>query len=83
MVPTLPPEDLARLRSLAEDGGAHPLDRLRAMRLGADYWDALLRDVVTAARERGCTWAEIGEALGVTAQAAHQRFRIAVISDDA
>lgn len=34
------------------------------------------RDVaVVAAVEAGCTWAEIGAALGVSAQAAHRRFR--------
>lgn len=34
------------------------------------------RDVaVVSAVEAGCTWAEIGAALGVSAQAAHRRFR--------
>ena len=34
------------------------------------------RDVaVVRAVEAGCTWAEIGAALGVSAQAAHKRFR--------
>jgi hypothetical protein len=30
---------------------------------------------VAAAMESGCTWAEIGAALGVSAQGAHRRFR--------
>lgn len=30
---------------------------------------------VAAAVEAGCRWAEIGRALGVSAQAAHRRFR--------
>jgi hypothetical protein len=30
---------------------------------------------VAAAMDAGCTWAEIGSALGVSAQAAHRRFR--------
>ena len=30
---------------------------------------------VAAAMDAGCTWTEIGEALGVSAQAAHKRFR--------
>lgn len=30
---------------------------------------------VVAAVEAGCTWAEIGASLGVSAQAAHRRFR--------
>lgn len=34
------------------------------------------RDVaVAAAVDAGCSWAEIGRALGVSAQAAHRRFR--------
>ena len=34
------------------------------------------RDVaVVSAVAAGCTWAEIGAALGVSAQAAHRRFR--------
>jgi hypothetical protein len=36
----------------------------------------LRRDAaVAAAMEAGCTWAEIGTVLGVSAQAAHRRFR--------
>ena len=30
---------------------------------------------VATAMDAGCTWTEIGEALGVSAQAAHKRFR--------
>lgn len=30
---------------------------------------------VAAATEAGCSWAEIGRALGVSTQAAHRRFR--------
>jgi hypothetical protein len=30
---------------------------------------------VASAMESGCTWADIGRALGVSAQAAHRRFR--------
>jgi ECF sigma factor len=30
---------------------------------------------VAAAMDAGCTWTEIGAALGVSAQAAHRRFR--------
>jgi hypothetical protein len=36
----------------------------------------MARDVAVAlAMEEGCSWAEIGAALGVSAQAAHRRFR--------
>lgn len=33
-----------------------------------------LHGTVAAMRSHGCTWREIGEALGVTRQAAQQRF---------
>lgn len=36
--------------------------------------DELQAELVTTARGEGASWASIGEALGVTTQAAHQRF---------
>ena len=36
--------------------------------------DALQTELVTTARAEGASWAAIGSALGVTTQAAHQRF---------
>jgi hypothetical protein len=42
-----------------------------ALRLGVDDLQA---ELVTTARGEGASWASIGEALGVTTQAAHQRF---------
>jgi hypothetical protein len=36
--------------------------------------DSLIFDLVDKAREEGASWADIGAALGVTTQAAHQRF---------
>ena len=44
-----------------------------AMRRGVD---ALQGELVTTARGEGASWASIGEALGVTTQAAHQRFKV-------
>jgi hypothetical protein len=38
--------------------------------LGADHDRAVAKAV-----EAGCTWSEVGGALGVSAQAAHKRFR--------
>lgn len=36
--------------------------------------DALQVELVSSARDEGASWAAIGGALGVTTQAAHQRF---------
>jgi hypothetical protein len=57
---------------------ATPLDRLGAAALAASdlrtLSDALLDRYVQAARAEGLSWTEIGAALGVTKQAAHERF---------
>jgi hypothetical protein len=39
-----------------------------------DAADRKLFDLVSFARDAGASWASIGEALGVTTQAAHQRY---------
>jgi Clp amino terminal domain, pathogenicity island component len=69
-------ETLSRLVDQA--AGADPLDRLRAAAASADELrglsDALLDRYVQAARADGRSWTEIGAALGVTKQAAHERF---------
>jgi hypothetical protein len=41
----------------------------------ANQSEAHLRQAVTAARVDGCTWQYIGEALGISRQAAQQRFK--------
>src|SRR3954454_20499541 len=60
--------------------GAHeaPLDRLTnavvlAERLG-DLADSLIGHFVDQARRAGASWSDIGRSLGVTKQAAQQRF---------
>ena len=57
---------------------ATPLDRLGAAAATANELrglsDALLDRYVQAARADGSSWTEIGAALGVTKQAAQQRF---------
>ena len=57
---------------------ATPLDRLGAAAATANELrglsDALLDRYVQAARADGSSWTEIGAALGVTKQAAHERF---------
>lgn len=45
----------------------------RADRIAKEYADNL-RLSVQIARDRGATWEEIGELLGVSRQAAHERF---------
>lgn len=62
------------------DGAAEagPLDRLGAAAATANdlrgLGDALLDRYVQAARAEGCSWTDIGAALGVSKQAAHERF---------
>jgi hypothetical protein len=51
---------------------------LRTIKLAAEYAgdaDANLRVLVAKARAEGVAWKIIGDALGVTRQAAHQRFK--------
>ena len=61
------------VRSIATSGS--PLDRAVAARLLAKAADRLSRAEVMAAREDGATWAEVGEAFGISTQTAHERFR--------
>lgn len=60
-----------------EADGDGPLDLLsaaaRQQQLLADLGDELLDHFVHEARQAGCSWAQIGAALGVTKQAAQQR----------
>ncbi|HET8536992.1 MAG TPA: Clp protease N-terminal domain-containing protein [Solirubrobacteraceae bacterium] len=68
------------LAALAEERAASPaaLDRLRAAVVVVEdvraQGDELLDRFVAAARQERCSWSEIGEVLGVSKQAAHQRF---------
>lgn len=51
---------------------------VHAVRLVGQAWadtDALLRQTVDEAREHGATWEQIGDALGINAEAAAKRFR--------
>ena len=43
--------------------------------------EALVTELVAAARDEGATWADIGEVLGVSTQAAHQKYRYAVVGN--
>ena len=52
-----------------------PLEKIEALTVRLAELEADRERAVAAAMERGATWAEIGEALGVSAQAAHKRYR--------
>jgi hypothetical protein len=49
-------------------------DALAATVALRDAADAVIFELVGHAREAGASWADIGAALGVSTQAAHQRF---------
>jgi hypothetical protein len=76
MVTGLTLEQLAA--PIEADSGAGVLDRVRAAAAMASelrgLGDELLDRYVQAARADGASWSEIGTALGVTKQAAHERF---------
>jgi hypothetical protein len=70
---TLRRELLAVMRRLAK--GPLTLEAgLRATAAVRRGLDDLQAELVSTARGEGASWASIGEALGVTTQAAHQRF---------
>jgi hypothetical protein len=61
---------LARARA----GAVSPLERLGAVTVTSDALEVFRRRLVVQALAAGATWAEIGRGLGVTRQAAHQRY---------
>jgi len=50
------------------------LDLVRLVRDARDTTDGMLRDAITSARAAGCTWNDVGGVLGMSRQAAQQRF---------
>jgi hypothetical protein len=74
------PFSVDHLAALVEQRAAShaALDRLRAAVLVVDdvrgHGDELLDRFVASARQERCSWSEIGAVLGVSKQAAHQRF---------
>lgn len=60
------------LRPTEGDRVVRALAQVRATRIAVM---SLERSLVASARRSSVTWREIGEALGVTTQAAHRRFR--------
>jgi hypothetical protein len=63
----------ARLRTIGS-WGERPLEDLAIACRASVAVDKLIRQTVAVARERGCTWAEIGHALGISKQSAWERF---------
>lgn len=69
-----------RLRKLADEalaqrGTGGPLERLTLLRRLRTLLDTAEGDAMQHARRHGYVWAAIGDALGVSGQAAGQRFR--------
>jgi hypothetical protein len=63
-----PDDEQVRLEvELASDD---PLGQLRGLRAATRQLDAWQREAIARARERGASWSDIGDALGVTKQAA-------------
>jgi uncharacterized NAD(P)/FAD-binding protein YdhS len=63
----------ARIR-LEGDWDERPLDGLREARGIERALDKVMRDAVRRARDAGCSWTEVGDALGTSKQAAWERF---------
>jgi hypothetical protein len=61
-------DDQVRLE--VELGSDDPLGQLRGLRAATRQLDAWQREAIARAREGGASWSDIGEALGVTKQAA-------------
>lgn len=53
----------------------HPADGLRAVVVLRRLLEALEAEHVLRARRAGWTWEEVGDALGVSRQAVHKKYR--------
>ena len=56
------------------DWDDRPLEGIREARGVERALDKVLREQVRRARDAGCSWTEVGEALGTSKQAAWERF---------
>lgn len=61
------------MRALARRAGGD-VDLLPQLRRVQDDVDLLMREAVARCRTEGYSWAEIAARLGITRQAAHQRY---------
>lgn len=55
-------------------GHLPPLDQAAAFIEIADYLSFCGREAVTAGRDAGATWSDVGQAFGISKQGAQQRF---------
>lgn len=62
-----------RLRATV-DCAARPLEAIGEVSHASDALEKFLREAVGNARRQGCSWTEIGHALGTSRQAAWERF---------
>lgn len=65
--------DQARLRRTITRS-ADPIARIEAWCEHDAHWQTVLEDVVRHARDAGYSWQEIGDALGISKQAAQKRW---------
>ncbi len=66
----------AAMRSAVDDLTHGEADRrLEAAQRLRHAAEALVAELVADARKKGATWADIGDTLGVSTQAAHQKYR--------
>lgn len=73
----------AAAQFLAEVREVAALEALRANAKAVELLTAKRWYVIRSAREAGATWAQIGEALGITKQAAHDFYRRKVEEQEA
>lgn len=66
--------DDEQMRVAVELGANEPLGQLRGLRAVDRQLDLWQREAIARARQQGASWSEIGEALGVTKQAAWQLY---------
>ena len=62
------------VRDVSLSGQETPMLVVAATQIGAEHAQELLQQSIAAARHAGCSWTTIGEQLGVTKQAAQQRY---------
>lgn len=67
-------QDDEQMRVEVELGSTEPLGQLRGLRAVDRQLDVWQREAIARARQQGASWSEIGEALGVTKQAAWQLY---------